>query len=296
MKVISFLFVFLLIVCNMANADDYYFSPIGVTTNTPSRTIHRYTAWSVQEGKKISADKSETEPFILCKTFFGEENFYYRGQMVREQDLQELSRKEYESSPEYRAQQSMRLKKTQESEALSNIIIVVGLIFLTLSSIGIWAGWTDKAVFFHSIPDVVFSFIMIIAIPIGLAIVWQQDNNQIPIWDRHLITWPVLSGALIYQAYQSVRYTSNKFIGICVLFGRLLVSITGILVIFSRPVKKKDDHYGNQLMADTMFWMAFVAGFAFFVRKLINKDTIIDEASDKEVQDALRINNRQYLP
>jgi len=296
MKKALFLFIFLIMVCNIAYADDYYFSPMGVTTNTPSRTIHRYAVSSVQEAKKLSAAKADTEPFILCKTFFGEEQFYYRGQMVREQDLADLSRREYEASPEYRAQQSMALKETQKNEAVNSIVLVVGLIFLTLAGIGIWAGWTNKAVFFHSMPDVVFSFLMIIAIPIGLAIIWQQDNNQIPIWGRHLITWPVLSGALIYQAYQSIRYTSNKFIGICVLFGRLLVSITGILIIFSRPVKKKDDHYGNQLVADTMIWMALLGGLAYFVRKLINKDAIIDEASDKEVQDALRINNKQYLP
>jgi len=296
MKKALFLFIFLIMVCNIAYADDYYFSPMGVTTNTPSRTIHRYAVSSVQEAKKLSAAKADTEPFILCKTFFGEEQFYYRGQMVREEDLQELSRREYESSPEYRSQQFMIAKQAQKSEALSSVIIITVFIFLVLAGIGIWAGWTDRAVFFHSMPDVVFSFLMIIVIPIGLIFVWQKDNNQIPILGRHLITWPVLSGALIYQAYQSIRYTSNKFIGICVLFGRLLVSITGILIIFSKPVKKKDDHYGNQLVADTMIWMALLGGLAFFVRKLINKDAIIDETSDKEVQDALRINNRQYLP
>jgi len=171
-------------------------------------------------------------------------------------------------------------------QAQSYIILVVSFIFFVLACIGIWAGWTDRAVFFHNIPDVVFSFLMIIVIPIGLVIIWQQDNNQIPIWGRHLITWPILSGALIYQVYRSVRYTSNKFIGICVFFGRLLISITGILIFFSRSGKKKEDPYGHQLVADTMFWMAMLAGFAFFIRKLINKDRILDRISTGKAREA----------
>ena len=272
MKRVLFAFSLFILLCGIAHADDYYFYPRGATTNTPSRAIHRYSVSSVQEAKKLSAAKGDTEPFILCSTFFGEEQFYYRGQMVREEDLAALSRKEYESSFEYKEKQVKQQKVTQKNEAMSNVILVAAIIFLILASIGIWAGWTDRAVFFHSMPDVVLSFLMIIVIPIGLAIIWQHDNNRIPLWGRHLITWPILSGVLIYQIYRSVQYASNKFIGIFVFFGRLLVSITGILVIFSRPMKKKGDPYGHQLVTDTVVWMAMLAGLTFFIRHLILLD------------------------
>ena len=276
MKRVLFAFILFILLCGIAHADDYYFYPRGATTNTPSRTIHRYSVSSVQEAKKLSAAKGDTEPFILCSTFFGEEQFYYRGHMVREEDLAALSRKEYESSFEYKEKQVKQQKETQKNEAMSNVILVAAIIFLILASIGIWAGWTDRAVFFHSMPDVVLSFLMIIVIPIGLAIIWQHDNNRIPLWGRHLITWPILSGALIYQIYRSVQYASNKFIGICVFFGRLLVSITGILVIFSRPMKKKGDTYGHQSATDTIVWLALIGIFAAFFRRLVNKGRIED--------------------
>jgi len=153
------------------------------------------------------------------------------------------------------------------------IIIIVA--FLILAGIGIRAGYTDRAVFFHGVADVVVSFSMVLIVPIALAILLQPDDGgQLPAWVRQSISILLVFGALAYQIHRSFWQDSDGFTKLCVLCGRLLVSALGILVFFSSPSGRDRKHYLESALASTIVWAAILAGSTLLIRKLMNRERV----------------------
>jgi len=176
----------------------------------------------------------------------------------------------------------------EQRQVMSDLLLTVIIVSLIFACIGIWSGYTDRAVFYHSMADAIISVLSIVGGLIVILIIQNSANNDktMPI----TISCLIALSSLIYNGYMSFRYNS-KFFGFCVLIGRMLMSALAFLVVFSRSGKRKDDPYEHHAVADTIVWMALVAGFAAFVYKLINKARIEDRAFEKAVRPVFRNNH-----
>lgn len=285
--IISIAILFILSFTSHGYCDTY------VSKKNPAHTIEyqKISSWA-GFGQKVCSDYSLQRPGVICyipSGFYGG-HYWLNGKMV-DSKMDELAEQKYLRKIE---SERAAAEKSQKADIVASIVIVISLILLILAGIGIWAGWTDRMIFFHGMPDVIFSFLITIIAPVSAIIILQMGaNNQVSEWDKQLVAWSLLLGMIMYHVVMSFQHASNKFLGICVLFGRVLISIVGISVLFSGPGKRKDDPYGHHAVADTIAWMALLTGVVFFIRRLINKDRVLNKISDMEVEEALKIQYRE---
>ena len=159
---------------------------------------------SVNECLQYSKQNPTYIYYIPAAFFFQQGHFYYRGEIVDDK-MDEFANQAYANQIAQETQQ----KKENEKSAVANIICLsIFLAFLTIACVGVWSGYTDRAIFYHSVADAIISAISIVGGFIVICIIIgnnKSTDKTIPI----MVSCLIALASLAYNGYMSFKHNSD---------------------------------------------------------------------------------------